>query len=489
MTKCRIPMISGSQRKKTSIPPRYTVLAALCLLSIFSLAVPLAGQETATSASLHGTVRDSRGKPVAKASVSLTEKNSAHSKSTSTDEQGHYTFAGLSAGVYSVHAAKRGVGDGEINKIFLAAREDKNVDLAIAAAAGTPQFFDEPQFSVSGVTDTTSLGGHGSDTVARTRDSIARDTTTLSEANAGPSGVTPEINKSLRGGNYAEARDEVRRLLAHQDTAALHHLLGTIEEKLGDSLNAVHEYQHAAQMDPTEPYMFDWGSELLLHHAPEPAGEVFDKGTKLFPKSTRMWIGLGASSFARGSNEQAVRQVCAASDLNPSDPAPYLFLGKMQHAEKNPPDEVLEKLHRFVTLQPQNAQANYYYAVALWKNRDPQDKSRAAQIESLLANSIQLDPQFAEAELQLGIVHADQGDFSAAIPHYQRALQIAPQTEEAHFRLAQAYRQDGQPEKSREELNLYQQLSKESSAKLERERHEIPQFVYTLRDQSTPQVR
>ena len=469
--------IPGFQRRRSWIH-----LTLFHVLFLFLAILSLAAQKKVSSASLHGTIRDSQGRPVANASVSLREKNSAQAKSSSTDEQGHYVFTGLSAGAYSVHAGKSGSGNGEISSVFLAEHEDKNVDLVVSTA-GAPQFFDEPQFSVSGVTDTTNLGGHGSDTVVRARDSIAKDTTTLGKSDSGPSDLPPAIDESLRAGNYAAARGQVSGLLSRQDTAALRHLLGSIDEKLGDSLNAVNEYQRAAQMDPTEPFIFDWGSELLLHHAPEPAAEVFDKGTKLFPRSTRMWIGLGAASFARGSNEQAVRQVCTASDLNPGDPAPYLFLGKMQHVEKNSSDEVLEKLHRFVTLQPQNAQANYYYAVALWKNRDPQDKSRAAQVESLLANSIRLDPQFAEAELQLGIIHADQGDFSGAIPHYERAIQIAPQTEEAHFRLAQAYRQAGQPEKSKEELRLYQQLSKESSAKLERERREIPQFVYTLRDQ------
>lgn len=458
------------------------------ILILYFALLPLAAQEAGPSASLHGTIRDSQGKPLANASVSLKKENSTHSKSASTDKQGHYTFTSLSAGVYSLHAVKSGSGDGEITSVFLNAHEDKNVDLTISSAtAGAPQFFDEPQFSVSGVTDTTSLGGHGSDTVVRTRDSIAKDTTTLSKVAPESPGVAPDVDKSLRAGNYAEARDEVRHQIANHDTAALHHLLGSIDEKLGDSLEAVHEYQHAAQMEPTEPYIFDWGSELLLHHAPEPAAEVFDKGTKLFPKSTRMWIGLGAASFARGSNEQAVRQVCAASDLNANDPAPYIFLGKMQHVEKRSSDDVLEKLHRFVTLQPENAQANYYYAVALWKNRDPQDKSQAARVESLLTNSIRLDPNFAEAELQLGIVYADQGNTSDAIPHYERAIQVAPQTEEAHFRLAQAYRQTGQPEKSKEELHLYQQLSQESAAKLERDRHEIRQFVYTLRDRPVSQ--
>lgn len=478
-------MIFVQRRRSSWIAPKASLFGILILY--FAL-FPLAAQEAGPSASLHGIIRDSQGKPVANASVSLKKENSTHSKSASADKQGYYTFTGLSAGAYSVHAVKSGSGDAEMISVLLNAHEDKNVDLTISApTAGAPQFFDEPQFSVSGVTDTTSLGGHGSDTVVRTRDSIAKDTTTLSKVEAESPGVAPEVDKSLQADKYAEARDEVRRQIANHDTPALHHLLASIDEKLGDSLEAVHEYQHAAQMEPTEPYIFDWGSELLLHHAPEPAAEVFDKGTKLFPKSTRMLIGLGAASFALGANEQAVRQVCAASDLNPNDAAPYIFLGKMQHAEKRSSDDVLEKLHRFVTLRPQNAQANYYYAVALWKNRDPQDKSQAAQVESLLTNSIRLDPNFAEAELQLGIVYADQGNGSAAIPHYERAIQIAPQTEEAHFRLAQAYRQSGQPEKSKEELRLYQQLSKESAAKLERDRHEIRQFVYTLRDRPVSQ--
>ena len=439
--------------------------------------------------SVSGTVRDAFGAPIAHASLILQNKNSPASLTTTTDVRGRYSFTAISAGEFSLHATKKGYAEAIVEALTVGWHEAATRDFVLPVdPIKAPQFFDDPKFSVSGVTDTTSLGGHGSDTVVRTRDSIAKDTTMLSKADAGLPGIPPEIDESLRAGNYAGARDAVRRLLAHQDTASLHHLLGSIEEKLGDSLNAVQEYHHAAQMDQTEPYIFDWGSELLLHHAPEPAGEVFDRGTKLFPKSMRMWIGLGAASFARGSNEQAMRQLAVASDLNPNDPAPYIFLGKMQHAEKNSPDEVLEKLHRFVTLQPQSAPANYYYAVVLWKNRDPQDKTRGAQVESLLATSIRLDPQFAEAELQLGIVLADQGDFPGAISHYQRALQIAPQTEEAHFRLAQAYRQVGQLEKSKAELSLYRQLSKESAAELERQRHEIRQFVYTLRDQSPARV-
>ena len=56
--------------------------------------------------------------------------------------------------------------------------------------------------------------------------------------------------------------------------------------------------------------------------------------------------------------------------------------------------------------------------------------------------------------------------------------------EDAHYRLAQAYRQVGDTGKSTAELQIYEQIAKESAQELERSRHEIRQFVYVLRDQS-----
>jgi tetratricopeptide (TPR) repeat protein len=197
-----------------------------------------------------------------------------------------------------------------------------------------------------------------------------------------------------------------------------------------------------------------------------------------------MLLGLGAAWFALGNDENAVQQICLASDLNPSDPAPYLFLGKMQRAEKVPSEAAVEKLRRFVDLQPANPEANYYYAVALWKRRKQSpDSASVSQIENLLKAAAGLDPQYAAPHLQLGILHADAGNDSAAISDYERCIRLDPQMEEAHYRLAGAYRQLGQADKSKEQLQLYRQLSQASAQQADRARHEIRQFVYTLRDQ------
>ena len=60
--------------------------------------------------------------------------------------------------------------------------------------------------------------------------------------------------------------------------------------------------------------------------------------------------------------------------------------------------------------------------------------------------------------------------------------------EEAHYRLAQAYRQAGDTAQAEAELKLCDQLNKESAQAVDRERHEIRQFVYILRDQPPAQI-
>ncbi len=133
-------------------------------------------------------------------------------------------------------------------------------------------------------------------------------------------------------------------------------------------------------------------------------------------------------------------------------------------------------------LQPENALANYYYGVNLWKRRKgPDDAETVAQAESHLTRSVQLDPKLGVGYLHLGVLYSERKDFSRAISSYQSAIQASPQLEEAHYRLAQAYKRTGEKEKADEELRVYNRISKSKDEEVERERRESRQFVYTLR--------
>lgn len=437
-------------------------------------------------------MRDSGGRPVVEAAVYLQLKDGPQTWSAHSDATGSYRFFGLREGIYILRAEKAGYSQVAISPCVIGPKEAKRVDLILEAwknpsakdsspaksGQGPPEFFDEPQFTVAGVTDGTNLGGHGSNTIVRTKESLAKDVATLS-ASAGKPPVTGPPPAPSSSGDQAPLGP------ALLDQAGQHHLLGDLAEKSGDSLKAVREYQKAAELDPSEANLFDWGAELLLHRAAEPAIEVFSKGNRLFPRSARMLVALGVSWYSNGSYDQAAQRLCEASDLDPADPQPYLFLGKIQSVETNQSECPLDRLKRFAKLQPENALANYYYGVSLWKRRKgPDDAETVAQAESHLTRAVQLDPKLGVGYLQLGVLYSEQKDFPRAISSYQSAIQAAPQLEEAHYRLAQAYKRTGKKEQAEEELRVYNQLSKSKDEEVERERRESRQFVYTLRSPS-----
>ncbi len=249
-----------------------------CVLAVMAALAPVRAQshEPAGNIILGGTVqghvRDSNGRPMANATVLLqfatgTESQAAQAQITHTDSEGAYRFAALQAGVYTLRAEMNGYDGAIIEPVSLAQKEAKRVDLTLEStkastsesepppkpATGkpseqTPEFFDEPQLTVAGVTQATNSGGHGSDTVLRTTEALAKATVSLSkESSVGSNSTTSYVTES-------SLRDAVTR---NPKDPELHHLLADVEEKLGHPLQAVWEYQRAAELDPSEQHLFD----------------------------------------------------------------------------------------------------------------------------------------------------------------------------------------------------------------------------------------
>jgi tetratricopeptide (TPR) repeat protein len=282
--------------------------------------------------------------------------------------------------------------------------------------------------------------------------------------------------------NLQPAGKLIREMLERQDTAELHNLLGEVEEKSGNNVEAAREFERAAHLDPSEKNLFDWGVELLLHQTLEPAIQVFTIGAERYPQSARMQIGLGIALYARAFYDKAVSAFMRASDLTPSDPRPYLFLAKAYNISEAEAQGVTEHLERFTQIEPQNAQARYYYALSLWKGqRGKNRQADLSQIESLLRSAMTLDPAFPEAHLQLGILNADQRKFPEAIQEYQRAIKLQPGLVDAHYRLGQAYIRTGEKARAQEEFEIYERLHKKQMAETERQRNEVKQFIYTMK--------
>ncbi len=412
-------------------------------------------------------------------------------------------------------------------------------------AEGTAQFADQPEFTVAGITDFTAAGGHGSDSSLRTSETLAAKASTLkaddSVRNASSTGAgrnPPDIieavlrsklqeapdsfeanrrlgvfyldmakpqqaltflesayridNKNQENeydlalsckaiGDYAHSRKYVQHLMATHPSADLYHLAAELDERLGDPLAAVNEAQKAVSLEPTEQNIFSWGSELLTHRAIWQAQQVFEQGVKQYPQSSRMRTGLGTALFAGGAYEKAAANLCSASDLNVLDPDPYLFMGKVQVAAPKQLGCIEQRLKRFVQQQPDDAAANYFYAMALRKRSDFTATVRIQdQTTNLLQKTIAIDPAYADAYLQLGNLSASRNEFSQAIEQYTRAIAADPKLSDAYYRLAIAYDHTGEAAKAKEEFRLHDKVAAQQAEEVERQREEVKQFVVLL---------
>jgi tetratricopeptide (TPR) repeat protein len=287
-------------------------------------------------------------------------------------------------------------------------------------------------------------------------------------------------------GKLDEARTVVQALLEQKNNGELHNLLGQIDEKDGKFVAAANDYEAAAHLEPSEENLFAWGSEMLLHRTYEPAISIFEKAAELYPKSPRILIGQGLALYSRGIYDKAVNALIAAADLNPQDARCYVFLSKAYNSSPLQADEVVQRFRRYAELQPNNALAQYYYAVSLWKGKRVENSNvDPGSVEALLKRAIALDDSLADAHVQLGNLYADQRQYEKSIPEYQHALELDPDLADAHYRLATDLVHTGQKESAQKEFAIYQKLRAVHLAEVQKEHEEVRQFVYSEQTANT----
>lgn len=522
-------MIASPLRKARLLVAFVTILLATAVA--FAQTSPAKPTHTA---SVHGHVSEATGNPAVDVFVFLehaTENPGAdgalthgvETQKVHTSGKGAFNFPSLDEGSYTIYAQTVSGVRTPREHLTLKRSETRTVNLAFRPiqtsdqfAQQAPDFFDEPQFTVAGVTEASNSGGHGIENIKRASEALVKATGSLSKDSSGA--VTGAENKPTTNQTLESQRAEIRIRIAADEKAQsdseqnqpssrqsnsrqtnakkttpltnveqadLHHELAQLDETLGDPLEAVNEYQRAEELAPSEAHCFDWATELLNHRAFEPATEIFEQGRRHYPQSMRMLLGLGVAWYARGDDTQAAQYFRAASDLAPSEPTPYMFLGRMETAEAMPTEETVTYFARFSRLVPENAWANYYYAVGLWKrslSEGPIDDATFKQVETLLQNALQLDPKFAEAHLQLGTLYGARENYAQAIAEFQKAIDADANLEEAHYRLALAYRRTGNNAGAEKEMRIHDDLQTKAKEDAERRRKSIQQFVISLKD-------
>ncbi len=263
----------------------------------------------------------------------------------------------------------------------------------------------------------------------------------------------------FEAGDRAGSRHLIQQLLEQQDRAELHNLMGDVEERSGNFREAARQYEIAARMDPSEKNVFDLGTELLKYHSYQQALQVFSYGVSQKSASAQLHIGLGVAQYSLGQYQEAVQTLCQAVDLDPKDSRALEFLGKMYDVAPSLKEDVTERLEHFAKLYPDNAAANYYYALSLRTRTtgtaSAQDNNQA---KTLLLKAVREKPEFAEAHYQLGLLYQAEWLALQAIHEYETAVRLRPDLRNAHYHLAQLYAKQGRSDLARGEYEAVKRL-------------------------------
>ena len=214
-------------------------------------------------------------------------------------------------------------------------------------------------------------------------------------------------------------------------------LIGIAYAHLNQGEQSVNALRQAAAFAPgEEEHLLNLTRELMeLNRYPEAVSAV-QSGLATNPGSYALHLRLGAAYLAAGRYVQAesvFRDLVAAGDPLPTG---YIGLaqvllrtGRAEEASAVLADAEKKLGHKFLI--------SYFRGLALARAAKPAEALAAFQ------QAVQLDPNNAEAHLNLGKSQFTLGHVNEAIAELQEALRLAPANPQAKRLLSQAYRRAG----------------------------------------------
>ncbi len=258
----------------------------------------------------------------------------------------------------------------------------------------------------------------------------------------------------LETGELDRAAAVLRPFAGSQGKAEASDLLGQIEEKRGSPEAAENAFHEAAQRDPiNDDYQFDYGNSLVQHGRLPLAVEVFRSAASAHSGSWKLRLGLGSAYYLSGDYLSAVQELMETVRLKADSVAAYFLLGEAYDSAGALQPAIERTLGGYLKTAPRDPWAYYHYAVIL---RSERHNDLAAA--DALREALRLNPNFAEAHLELGVIATAQGKTEQAIADLEKAIQLDPRLAAAHYRLGLVYQKIGNQERAKTELERFRAL-------------------------------
>jgi tetratricopeptide (TPR) repeat protein len=284
-------------------------------------------------------------------------------------------------------------------------------------------------------------------------------------------------------GNLGSAVESLEPLRPGEQGAEVDSLLGEIYEKKRDYLEAVRSFQKAAERAPgNEEYRFDFVCELLAHRDDDAAILVGEPAVRDFPNSMRLSLALGVARIARGLVDDATKDFLRTAKQFPDDEQPLNVLALAEEtAHKNLP-ETRELVQSYSDRHPDRFWPYYYLGhVAFLDARISQSADDLRKARRLLARSLEIRPDYADAHLELGNVYAQDQRWPEAVEEYLKTVNLKPDLAEAHYKLYRAYLEAGDKVDAQQQLEMQRKL-REREDQQDLHQRQVSTFLYQIRE-------
>ena len=231
---------------------------------------------------------------------------------------------------------------------------------------------------------------------------------------------------------YATAKMFLEMVVKEDPTADVYHLLAIVEQNEGELVQAIIWLNSALEIDPNSPDLYNTLGDLLMKGEKyQEAVTAFEQTLKFQPDHPDARYNIGTSLMRLRKYEAAEENLRKVLEDQPS------HIGALQNLslalkELDFQQESLETSERLLEVQESEISCNNHGTILKEMNR----KEEALKY---FERAIVLNPQYAPAYCNVGLMMLDLGEAELAITHYKYAITLNDQDPTFYHNLAFAY--------------------------------------------------
>ena len=230
--------------------------------------------------------------------------------------------------------------------------------------------------------------------------------------------------------------------------------LAQVADDQKDYTGALGYLAHARELEPQNASIhFFWGMVCVQMNLAEEAYQALKKAVSLDPNNAYYNYAMGAVALEREEPSEAILYFQKYCQLKPHDPRGRLALGSAYFASHD--DVNAEKIIVTVADNSETAAGAHYYL-----GRIANQKGNYPEAVAQLEMALKMNPNYADAYAERGLVHLKQKDYPGAKIDLQKALEINPDNYTANLNLLILY-QRTKDSKADEQAKRFEQVRQE----------------------------